>query len=375
MQRLILPAALLLTTLGCDDQVYSSSYHSPGWEEPGVHGLAAKLQEDHCTTCHGPTLDGLGDAASCTECHEQSREDTGPWTSDCTFCHGGDDGDATGAPPHDIDGEQTEMSFLAHRAHTDTRLHGAYGCDECHVTPEDAFTPGHLFYGDDTPGVAEVDLSIGLSSAGVWDGNGTCSDVYCHGTGRETGSVNHEDAATRCESCHAGTAATDWLTDAPGELSGRHYRHLSAGLTCADCHGAVFDTGLAIVDPALHVDGAVSLSADVDLEVSEDLTCQGACHDQEHESFEWFGETYHPACGELDFHEALFGESEERLHGMQLKGFVQTCTDCHGETLTGGGDAPSCDGCHDPDGDGVVDADDDDEDWRSHCSFCHGDPS
>ena len=48
-------------------------------------------------------------------------------------------------------------------------------------------------------------------------------------------------------------------------------------------------------------------------------------------------------------------------HGTEAKQQDQACTDCHGADLTGLGDAPSCDACH-QDG------------WRTDCTFCHGDP-
>jgi hypothetical protein len=61
--------------------------------------------------------------------------------------------------------------------------------------------------------------------------------------------------------------------------------------------------------------------------------------------------TYHPE-----------GWSDPGAHGLAAKLSEQVCVDCHGEDLTGGASAVSCDSCH---ADG----------WRTDCTFCHGDPA
>lgn len=60
------------------------------------------------------------------------------------------------------------------------------------------------------------------------------------------------------------------------------------------------------------------------------------------------GGRYHPA-----------GFETAQMHGPPMKLHEQDCRACHGEDLTGGTSAVSCDSCHTPD-------------WRTDCTFCHG---
>ena len=170
MHRPLIFIALLLACNGgkdtADDTSSSTGQHHPdGYEAPEVHGLAAKLSEESCVECHAADLTGDGDAISCDSCHPAG------WRTSCTFCHGGLNGDVDGLPPEDIDNETDEalISFGAHPEHADPGGigHPAYSCDQCHVLPGGALAAGHAI--DDTPGVAEVDLSGGLSWEGGYD--------------------------------------------------------------------------------------------------------------------------------------------------------------------------------------------------------------
>jgi hypothetical protein len=246
----------------------ATRYHPAGFEDPDLHGVQAKQQQDTCTSCHGEDLTGGTSEVSCDSCHTED------WRTDCTFCHGGTE-NQTGAPPRDISGESTDLSFLAHTAHVTETIHSAWDCTTCHVQPDDILSDGHLFVGDTTAGEAEVDLSGGLSSSGVWDGGGGCSNLYCHGNGlTHDGEMNHTESDLGCGDCHpdinSGKAA--WQ-----DMSGQHERHLDSGATCANCHRKTVSQDQAIVDPELHVDG------DLDTSFSSPLTyngstCVGSCH-------------------------------------------------------------------------------------------------
>ena len=159
----------------------------------------AKHGELPCTNCHGEDLQGDLAGVSCDSCHDAG------WRSDCTFCHGGTD-NASGAPPRDIDGQSATgtLSFQAHTAHvTATANHAAFACAQCHDTPANALTPGHVLLGDTTPGQAEVRFSGGLSPAATWSGL-SCSNLYCHGhNGDANGTMAHDAATPTCEGCHA----------------------------------------------------------------------------------------------------------------------------------------------------------------------------
>ncbi|MCB9745777.1 MAG: hypothetical protein H6740_24595 [Alphaproteobacteria bacterium] len=288
--RLLGLAALLASAVACDDTFnYNKSphggggggddsggrYHPAGWAEPGAHGLAAKLHDETCTDCHGAALEGAGVALSCDSCHAEG------WRTDCTFCHGGVD-DETGAPPEDIDDSTSSVSFPPHHRHVTENTHAAFDCETCHVKPTDVLSPGHLF--DDTPAVAEVDLSAGLSDQGQWSGQG-CSDLYCHGGGRrDDGQVALSDAPLSCESCHPGPSSgrSAWAT-----MSGEHEDHLREGLSCDDCHQDTTADARSIRTPALHVNGVADFAPDTSYIQRSGDTCTGTCHGESHDREDW----------------------------------------------------------------------------------------
>jgi predicted CxxxxCH...CXXCH cytochrome family protein len=246
------------------------AYHPEGWDAPEVHGLATKLQtETDCRTCHGDDLEGGTVGISCTSCHGEG------WETTCTFCHG-DPLDGTGAPPEDIDDNTVvaTLSFPPHRLHVASELHATWDCTECHTKPTSALFPGHLF-DDSTPGVAEVTFAAGLSATGTYEGNGSCSNLYCHGNGRGDNGEVVATEQTDCDSCHA-----------TNRLSGYHGYHLDKEVQCFDCHDTVNDAE-EIVIPTQHVNRTV----DLDLPPSIDKNgnnCTGSCHDEDHENENWY---------------------------------------------------------------------------------------
>lgn len=285
----VLACALGLAVLiACDDTIRlpqsgggdsgPSGYHPSGFANPAVHGLEAKLHEQTCTTCHGADLSGSGSIPSCDSCHSEG------WRTECTFCHGGTD-NQTGAPPQDIDDNEDNntLAFRAHTRHVETNTHTAFDCTTCHVKPNNVLSEGHLF--DDTPAEAEVDLSAGLSSSGVYAGAGSCNNLYCHGNGRgNNGEVNHKDAPLDCGSCHASVSgAAAW-----GGMSGEHEDYLQEGLRCADCHGPTTADNRSILDPALHVNGQVDFTPPDGASLTRSGgTCNGSCHGELHEDRDW----------------------------------------------------------------------------------------
>lgn len=246
--------------------------HTPLWAAPTEHGLAAAQQTyTDCRECHGVLLDG-DRGPSCDTCHQGGGA---AWRTDCVFCHGGDATD-DGAPPADVDAA-APVGFPGHTVHVTQTIHAAWDCAQCHAVPQDVLTPGHLF-DDDTPGVAEVDLSGGLSPLGLYNGS-TCTDAYCHGDGQTNGTASVAGTGTTCDTCHASTGTAT-------QLSGQHSEHLSVGLACADCHGLVVDAGMQIVDPTLHVQGQIDLALPVGV-VRTGGTCTGSCHGEGHGGETW----------------------------------------------------------------------------------------
>jgi hypothetical protein len=160
-------------------------------------------------------------------------------------------------------------------------IHAAWDCTTCHVKPTDALTAGHLF-DDLTAGLAEVDFAGGLSAGGVYDGNGVCSNLYCHGTGRVPGSYSDDRPAPTCHGCHPDWTSSEALL---GTMSGDHDEHVG-DIACAGCHGGVVSAGNDIVAPALHVDGAVETAFPAGFTFVGG-TCTGVCHGESHNGRSW----------------------------------------------------------------------------------------
>jgi predicted CxxxxCH...CXXCH cytochrome family protein len=245
-------------------------YHPAGWDAPDVHGMATKLQtETDCRTCHGPDLGGGTSGVACDDCHAAG------WETDCTFCHGGVSS-TTGAPPEDIDdnADPATITFVPHEVHQGARIMPLYDCDQCHVKPTDALTPGHLF-DDPTAGEAEVVIQGGTYAAG------TCGTNYCHGNGRGfNGTVDAGDGPRSCTSCHAGPSTAS-------QLSGRHADHLREGITCSECHPDA--QGNATIDqPELHVNGLKEVDPAGTITWNAATgRCAGTCHFEGHGNRSW----------------------------------------------------------------------------------------
>lgn len=252
-------------------------FHPPGWSDPGVHGLSAKFQELECLSCHGEDLTGGVSGVACASCHDATVPD---WSESCTFCHG-DRAAAPepllrweAAPPEGIDDGDDPFVHDLHLG--GSALHGDWGCETCHVVPDSAFSPGHLFVGDDTPERAEVVLSP-PRPGGTFAG-GTCSNVYCHGDGRSPGTVSVGDPVD-CGDCHR--------VDGAG-LSGPHEDHVDEGIACAECHPTV-DAARQVVQRDLHVNGVadVALPPGVTRTATSPSTCTGTCHGEAHNGRRW----------------------------------------------------------------------------------------
>jgi len=279
MRALLLPLALLAacdtkgddTSPGdadADSDADTDGYHPEGWSDPTVHGMAAKCQEQDCTSCHGVDLGGGPVGVSCNLCHPAG------WQTDCTFCHGGT-ADTSGAPPVDIDNAATGLSFPEHTVHVQEGIHAAWDCTQCHVKPADVLASGHFLVGDWTACAADVIFTAGLSSAGVYAGSGSCANLYCHGNGNgRRGSATTGTKAT-CATCHPQSG-----------LGGQHGEHLDEGVTCGQCHADTVTKGSTISDPAQHVDGEIDNAFPSGM-AWNGSTCTGSCHGENHPGWSW----------------------------------------------------------------------------------------
>lgn len=251
--------------------------HPPGFAAPEVHGPEMGLGLLDCRTCHGAQLTGA-DGPSCDGCHQPN------WRTDCTYCHGGT-ANPTGAPPRDVSGETAleALTFRAHTPHVTASNHAPYACTQCHTQPVDALSPGHIY--DDTPGRAEVRFGGGLSRQGRYEGSGRCSNLYCHGNGNgQLGEWDHTRGKPACDGCHpaANSGQQGWVT-----MSGRHARHLGAGVTCEGCHAMTARGNDAIRTPAVHADGQKTVDFQQQGVTRNGNTCSGTCHGHLHGARPW----------------------------------------------------------------------------------------
>jgi len=250
-------------------------YHPLGWEEGGVHGVANNLQQDKdCRECHGQQLDGGTSDQSCDECHDPG------WRTNCTFCHGGVD-NLTGAPPEDIDNNPVSTAFPPHTEHVTGQNHPPYGCTQCHAQRFDVLTPGHIF-DDVTAGYGELYYNNGLSQYATYL-FGTCSNMYCHGSGRADDGVVTVGQTMYCTSCHPDAETS---VEAQWEqMSGRHADHLDEGILCYECHSTTTNANQQIINPLQHVDGVKNV---VPIGVVwNGATCTGECHNEAHDNENW----------------------------------------------------------------------------------------
>jgi predicted CxxxxCH...CXXCH cytochrome family protein len=257
-------------------------FHPAGYAAATAHGPDMELQRQDCRGCHGATLTGgtkgSYDAAppSCDSCHKAG------WRTNCVYCHGGGV-NQTGAPPRDLAAAQSTVSqsFRAHTAHVTGTISRSFDCTACHVKPTDVLSMNHAF--DSTPKVAEVTMAGGLSAAGVYNGGGSCANMYCHGTGLVNGAYVDGSPTPTCAGCHPGLGST---STAWGTMSGAHRKHLGLGYTCAECHSAVTTDGTTIAAPMLHVNGAKDVAFLATGFAYSGGRCTGTCHGTNH-NFTW----------------------------------------------------------------------------------------
>lgn len=265
--------SFFLLISACSDQRAISQLpetHPDTWmnqQSPDFHGAVARqIDRTSCSKCHGTDYAGGRVGVSCLDCHLSSGA--------CTACHGVRD-NSTGAPPPGLRGQidDTTLAVGAHTMHlSGTPEAAAVSCSSCHLVPYTMFESSHLDLGGGIlDSIAEITWQ-GYSDGGgaSWDRNDrTCTGTYCHGnfTGGIHGNAPIWTAPDQalCGSCHDTGPGAGILS----EVHQIHYATLA--LRCANCHSTVVDTTLAIVEPALHVNGSV------DVQASDSVFCD-QCH-------------------------------------------------------------------------------------------------
>ncbi len=245
--------------------------HGPAALNPATGGLAT------CAACHvafgsanpsGPTPS----SSDCTVCHTANVTGAGPtWLQNCTFCHGGNGGNTTGAPPRDTHAVAgtvqpttlvTVGAHVSHVANTGaaTTAHviaAPLDCAACHpqkwTTADPALAPGHV-----DAATATVNAPLGYSRPTAT--TGSCASAACHGPGVVSAAAlggasapvwtTVDGTQATCGSCHQ--------SPPPLSAASPHPRNAA----CATCHGAGYSlAGLSGGALATHVDGTVEKPA------------------------------------------------------------------------------------------------------------------
>ncbi len=266
-------------------------------------------------------------AALATAC-ASSRDVDAVGGSSCTGCHGGKN-DTSGAPPFDVQGATSSVAVGAHARH----LAVGVTCETCHRVPASVGAPGHADGTVDVVFGPAAQDPFSASTAAYVSATHTCSSVYCHAPTWAPGGTTPppwDGAITGCGDCHAAVPAS----------------HGAIGsFACSTCHQTtVADPGVlpTIIPGGAHANGAKDASA----------------HDPGFTQSNANGVTPHGLA-------ALY-----RNLGAFPNGLAD-CRACHGATLDAGiiSGIPSCDNCHqDFSQPGTAGTD-----WRTDCTFCHGD--
>lgn len=237
------------------------SVHGEGFTNPASDNFHAVYIRSNnydiqtCKTCHGGTFSGGTSGQSCNTCHNKPG---GP--ENCTVCHGS----VNAAPPKDLadNNSPSARGVGAHQKHLLGGILGApVACKECHSVPSQLMAAGHL---DETMN-AEVNFdstSKFFRSTAVYSSNASnssCTNTYCHGNfngGNQNVTITWNDtstAATACGTCH-GDVTKSTLAEKAFPKSG----HPEIGTAaCVQCHAAVIDANMAIINPSRHINGGI----------------------------------------------------------------------------------------------------------------------
>jgi hypothetical protein len=302
--------------------------------DPAVHVVEymkyGQPNSYRCGDCHGATLQGMGIAPSCSQCHPSPG-----WPP--AFLH---PVDGTFGSPSAHGPGWVSSSTTCQACHGATLAGSSFtpGCNKCHPMPH---APAPL------PGSMKAPAHTAPAIAAA----GTTACTACHAAG------NPGQLAPSCTSCHTMTHAATYTThglDYAANADQCRYCHstpqsatggLNGGLTApscsaANCHSAAgtMPHALSYADPALH--GAAY--------VANPLDCKG-CHGQT-----LSGATpplQAPSCSTSACH--MHGTPHDvgvmappnHTQPAIAAGATNACTACHAAGNPGQL-APSCMSCH-----------------------------
>ncbi len=234
-----LALSVLLVAGGCDNT-------NGGVPDGGDTDVTDPCKPDVLLAC--ACEDGASGIAYCLDDGAWSEcecEWDGEFPRFCGLCHGDW---SNPAPPSDLSGNTSTslVTIGAHRSHLEpSTWRRQVRCDDCHLVPSQAESPGHLGESPAEHTWGQVATADSADPAHV-SGEVTCSGVYCHGaTLAEGGAVPDWTAVggseAACGTCHGIPPSVD---------------HPSWS-DCSLCHDEVIGAGNVFVAPWLHIDGIV----------------------------------------------------------------------------------------------------------------------
>jgi len=268
----------------------AQAFHGAGWDDPGLHGPAAKGAPDAdtgfstCQTCHGDAFDGGIIKVSCAS----------------SICHPADGGTVV---PH-----SPAPWFGAPRTHTTTDPDNASVCFICHGGQSPTPAP---------PGTAP----------------GCFNNTLCHGAAHPQGWADpdaHGAAAKSAPGATAGFAAC-------AVCHGPDFAGGSAGFSCAGCHGTAGD-GTVIPHPSSWVGGG---RTHIDADTDNASVCDVCHHLGDHSPLGPLPPSADPpGCFNSTLCHGALGHQlpflDPALHGPQAKADLTVCQACHANPSGGG---------------------------------------
>ena len=203
-----------------NESVFQGDSHPDDWKV--THKTAALQDPATCTECHGADYSGGTSNVACSSCHVNGS----PFVlTNCTSCHS--------APPSGTVAPNRTGAHGTNTGHFAAQVALPDGCNTCHT----GAGSGTLNHDNGAANVNFPNVYNAKSGVAVYNADGTCSKVSCHG-GQTTPNwlTGTLDVFSQCTSCHAqGTSAGN--PEYNSFWSGQHALHVSTlGLGCTGCH-------------------------------------------------------------------------------------------------------------------------------------------
>jgi predicted CxxxxCH...CXXCH cytochrome family protein len=191
-----------------------------------------------CSSCHAE-MGASADSLMPKTLHLNGTLDLGNGDETCGACHGTA---PSGAP-----------SDSGHRLHLASPVTQPVVCADCHPTPSDVHSPGHL------DGAVQIALGARARARGhepSWSSaDQRCSNVACHGAGLPGNALTPawtdlpSPLEQRCQSCHTSPPPAPHVV-----------RSSCGGSLCHADEVGLFGSELRITDPGrlVHIDGVIS---------------------------------------------------------------------------------------------------------------------